>query len=108
MNPIAITPRPFFKHPALRGYMARCCTAGLLLVQLTAAPTFAADSPGQRGTEDGGAARRGPPAEAVAACKGLANGQSCNFTGRQGDMRGSCWAPAGKPLACKPLQPPRQ
>ena len=51
---------------------------------------------------DQGERRRGPPAEAIAACKSLAAGAACSFNGERGMMKGSCWAPEGKPLACKP------
>jgi hypothetical protein len=50
-----------------------------------------------------------PPQEAIAACQALASGQACGFTGRRGEVKGNCWAPEGKPLACKPqgAPPPR-
>jgi hypothetical protein len=47
-----------------------------------------------------------PPPEALAACKTAAAGTACNFSTPQGAVSGSCWAPEGKPLACKPGQPP--
>jgi len=50
--------------------------------------------------------RGGPPPEALAACKSLASGASCSFTSPRGSMTGTCWAPEGKPLACKPPGPP--
>lgn len=43
-----------------------------------------------------------PPAEALAACKSSASGQACSFTTRQGAIAGSCWAPQGMALACRP------
>ena len=51
-----------------------------------------------------------PPAEALEACKTLASGAACKSNGPQGAYQGSCWAPEGKPLACKPAggQPPAQ
>jgi hypothetical protein len=48
----------------------------------------------------------GPPPEALAACKAAAAGTACNFNSPQGAVSGSCWAPEGKPLACKPSKPP--
>jgi len=45
--------------------------------------------------------RRGPPPEAMAACKSLASGKECTFTLNSNTLKGSCWAPEGKPLACR-------
>ncbi len=47
-----------------------------------------------------------PPPEALAACKAAAAGTACNFNSPHGAVSGSCWAPEGKPLACKPTNPP--
>lgn len=44
----------------------------------------------------------GPPPEALAACKGQSAGKDCSFTTPRGNEVGTCWAPEGKPLACKP------
>lgn len=50
---------------------------------------------------------RGPPTEALEACKSLAAGKDCSFTTPQGkSLQGSCWAPEGKPLACRPKAAP--
>lgn len=49
---------------------------------------------------------RKPPAEALAACKALTSGQECNFTSPHGAVKGNCWAPEGKPLACRPQGAP--
>ena len=49
-----------------------------------------------------GGERRGPPPEALAACKSLASGAACSFTSPRGAVSGSCFAPEGKPLACRP------
>jgi hypothetical protein len=69
---------------------------------------------GGQGGPGGGEHRRGPPPEAVDACKGKAAGAVCNFTDREGEkLTGTCFAPpprqddAGKgtsekPLACRP------
>ncbi len=55
----------------------------------------------------GGKDRPPPPSpEALAACKSAAAGTACNFSSPQGTVSGSCWAPEGKPLACKPTKPP--
>jgi hypothetical protein len=49
-----------------------------------------------------GGGQHKPPAEAIAACKAAAAGSDCNFTDSRGAHKGTCWAPEGKPLACKP------
>lgn len=55
----------------------------------------------------GGEGHRGPPAEALAACKALAAGAACSFSGREGrQVEGTCWAPPDKALACKPAHAP--
>ena len=50
--------------------------------------------------------RRGPPAEALAACKTLKAGDACAFSSDRGAASGSCWAPEGRPLACRPKDAP--
>jgi hypothetical protein len=55
---------------------------------------------------DGHGGPRKPPAEALDACKSLSSGQACNFSSPQGAVKGTCWAPEGKPLACKPKDAP--
>lgn len=51
---------------------------------------------------EGGDQPRKPPQEALDACKSLSAGDACSFTSPRGDVKGSCWAPEGKALACKP------
>ena len=51
---------------------------------------------------------RTPPAEALAACSKLTSGAACSFTGTQGTATGTCFAPEGKPLACRPSGAPPQ
>ena len=46
-----------------------------------------------------------PPPEAFEACKSLKSGDDCSFTAKHGEANGKCWAPEGKPLACKPKKP---
>ncbi len=53
-----------------------------------------------------GGERRGPPAEAISACKAAKAGDACGFTSERGTATGSCWAPEGKPLACRPSGAP--
>lgn len=52
--------------------------------------------------------RRGPPAEALTACKSLNSGDACSFTSPRGEVSGSCAAPEGKPLACRPKDAPSE
>jgi hypothetical protein len=47
-----------------------------------------------------------PPPEAIETCKSLSAGQECSFSSPHGTVKGSCWAPEGKPLACKPKDAP--
>lgn len=76
----------------LRAVMASCMA--LYAIALCAQPTT------------GGGMPPAPPPEALAACKTLKSGQDCNVSGPQGNIKGSCWAPEGKQLACKPLNAP--
>jgi hypothetical protein len=57
---------------------------------------------GQEGSQE----RRGPPPEALAACKSLTAGAACNFTSPRGAETGTCFAPEGRPLACRPKYGP--
>lgn len=50
--------------------------------------------------------RGGPPARALAACQNASAGQKCEFTDQGRSLAGSCWAPADKPLACRPANAP--
>ena len=69
---------------------ALSCSSGLLFAQPA---------------EDQGGPRK-PPQEALDACKSLSAGQECGFTSPHGSVKGSCWAPEGKPHACKPKDAP--
>ncbi|HEY9109476.1 MAG TPA: hypothetical protein VIN58_22600 [Roseateles sp.] len=53
---------------------------------------------------DGG--HLGPPPEALAACKTAKAGADCSFTHEGRALKGSCWAPEGRPLACRPKDAP--
>lgn len=53
-----------------------------------------------------GGEHRGPPPEALAACKTAKAGADCGFTHGERTLKGSCWAPEGKPLACRPKDAP--
>ena len=67
-----------------------------LVLSLSAAACSA--QPQQRGGQ--------PPAEALAACKTAKQGDACSFTGDRGKATGTCEAPEGKPLACRPSGAP--
>ncbi len=69
------------------GVLTACCA-------LSAQPT------------DGTGGPRKPPAEALDACKSVSSGKECSFSSPQGKVTGTCWAPEGKPLACKPKDAP--
>jgi hypothetical protein len=56
--------------------------------------------------EDKGGPRK-PPPEALDACKSLSSGKECSFGSPHGAVTGTCWAPEGKPLACKPKDAPK-
>jgi hypothetical protein len=54
----------------------------------------------------GGDGPPAPPAEALAACKSLSSGQACSVSGQRGTVAGTCVAPQGKALACRPTNAP--
>ncbi|MCX7238917.1 MAG: hypothetical protein NTU86_00585 [Burkholderiales bacterium] len=83
---------------------------GALIGRLLALATFAATltaccAISAQPSEGSGGPRR-PPAEALDACKTASSGQECSFTSPRGSVKGTCWAPEGKPLACKPKDAP--
>jgi hypothetical protein len=47
-----------------------------------------------------------PPPESLAACAALVAGQACSVASPGGTLQGACFAPEGKPLACRPNRPP--
>jgi hypothetical protein len=56
----------------------------------------------QEGPPPGGN-RRGPPPEMLKACSAKASGDICSAIDRQGQsVAGTCFAPQGRPLACRP------
>lgn len=61
---------------------------------------LAAQQGGGRGP---GGGQGGPPPEMLKACVGKSSGDSCSATGPQGrSVSGTCFAPQGRPLACRP------
>ena len=49
---------------------------------------------------------RQPPQAALDACQSLSSGAECSFTGKSETVSGTCAAPEGKPLACRPAGGP--
>ena len=74
---------------------------------LSAGALFAQPSGGQPPADGQKQQHRGPPQEALDACKSLKAGQDCNFTSPHGAVKGSCFAPEGRPLACRPKDAPK-
>lgn len=81
--------------PFSRAFALTICTAAL-----TACCGLSAQ------TADGRGGPPKPPAEALDACKSASSGKDCSFSSPQGTVKGTCWAPEGKPLACKPKGAP--
>jgi hypothetical protein len=75
-----------------------------LILSLLLAATAVSAQP-QGGPPPGGE-RRGPPPEALAACKTAKAGADCSFSHESRTMTGNCWAPEGRPLACRPNDMP--
>ena len=75
-----------------------------LIISLIFLPALAFAQPG------GGArtGHRGPPPEALEACAEAEAGAECACETRRGEESGVCWAPEGKPLACKPHDAPER
>ncbi len=73
---------------------ALALTASVLCAQPSGAPPADGQQP------------RKPPQEALDVCKALKAGQDCSFTSPQGAVKGSCFAPEGRPLACRPKDAP--
>ena len=86
----------------LWSHAARVRTLALVLV-LGCGAAFAQQPKAGEGPSTG---RGGPPAEALAACNALKTGDACQFTGSQGAASGTCEAPQGRPLACRPANAP--
>jgi hypothetical protein len=95
---------PLFKVSILRSGVlcALVFASGLLCAQPSGAPPAKSGQQQQQQPPE----HRGPPPEALAACKALKSGQDCNFTSPHGAVKGSCFAPEGKPLACRPKDAP--
>jgi hypothetical protein len=95
-------PRLATGRQALHASAAAVIAAALATACLCAGT--AAAQPHEAGGPDG--PRRGPPPEALAACKSMAAGKACSVTLGSNKLNGTCWAPEGKPLACRPSGAP--
>lgn len=76
------------------------CALALFLTASFTIP-LADAQPGQGGQ---GGGRGGPPEEAFEACADKADGDACSFSGRRGDVEGSCVIPRNEEetLVCAP------
>jgi hypothetical protein len=83
--------------------VAACALLGATLLFASAARAERTQGGGSGGHPPGP-----PPQEAVQACAQKASGAACSFSIHGHDLSGACWAPEGKPLACKPDRPPPQ
>ena len=73
--------------------------AATAIIGLLTVSCWASNGPGERGE------RRGPPPEAVEACKGKSEGTTVEFTNRGGEkMKGTCRQSGGQ-LAAMPDNP---
>lgn len=94
---------------------SKLLTDGLLLVTLTclAAAAYAQQAPATPSNQPSAKPHGGsptdhrPPAEALAACSSKQAEQACSFRGHEREISGTCWAPQGKPLACRPNDKPQ-
>jgi hypothetical protein len=77
-------------------------TCGLLLCASLGAIAQPAGGPGNPPPGE----HRGPPPEALAACKTAKAGADCGFSHDGHAVKGTCWAPEGRPLACRPKDAP--
>lgn len=80
----------------------------MILISLTCLGSLAMSSLALGQQDDHRRGRRGPPSEALDACKGKASGDACSFESpRHGTVSGTCFAPKEDlPLACRPANRP--
>lgn len=85
----------------------RSHTLSAILALLLAGLATTACAKPDRGDGEG---RRGPPPEAIKACKGKSAKDACSFTGRHDDtVKGTCFVPPDvDELACAPEGGPPQ
>lgn len=89
---------------------AKKCLPGSVALALVVSLLFASSLAAQPAQGQGGNGQppRKPPQEAIDACSGHSAGDACSFSGRRGTMEGTCFAPAQKPLACRPANAPNR
>jgi hypothetical protein len=76
-----------------------------MIASLLLAAALAASAQPQGGPPPEGG-HRGPPPEALEACKASKAGADCSVTLGNRTMKGSCQAPEGRALACRPKDMP--
>jgi len=93
----------------------KICTlfAALTIAGMTTIAIAQTTPPGGRNGEgegSGGGERRGPPPQAIEACKGKSSGDTCSFSGRdKTEHAGKCFTPnPDHPLACRPPRPEKR
>jgi hypothetical protein len=81
----------------------------LIAVTFMTLPLWSEAQPGggNGGGREGGRPPQGPPQEAIAACEGLNEGDSCEFTSPRGDTIGGICRSIEEQLACAPEGGPR-
>jgi hypothetical protein len=88
---------------SIRAAMGQCLRTSTVVALLATVFLSAGNAVAQPRDEGGMVGpRRGPPPEALAACKALVAGNACSVTLDSRMLKGTCWAPEGKPLACRP------
>lgn len=93
------------KHTMRKNHLKTMLLAALTPVALAGVVSMSIVSAAS--AQPAGGERRGPPPEALAACKSLASGDACSFSGPQGNVAGTCFAPQqGLALACRPKDAP--
>ena len=76
---------------------------GLFAVLAASSNLLLAQPSGGQGSQGG---PRKAPQEALDACKSLSAGQPCSFKAPNGNVSGTCGAPEGMALACRPKDAP--
>jgi hypothetical protein len=74
------------------------------MTTMATAQTNPTNGENAQGGGQGGSERRGPPPQAIEACKGKSSGAPCSFVGHNNNQRtGTCFSPnADRSLACRP------
>ena len=90
----------------IRKALRPCLMAALVVTSLgAAAQAPAPPGLGASALPPADGARRPPPPEAIAACKGLKPDQACSFTSPKGTEKGSCvQRDLSRPMSCRPAR----